>query len=268
MCPGAVHILKGDDTMKCPHCGGEVPLESLTCPYCGRPNEAARQHARDMLHYQADYEQTKTEVTRKARRISALTVKIAVIALLLVGILASLIVAGESYSIVWEGQRKEAERRADEYRPVLDEYLEEHQYAEFAAFVQAKGISVYKDSYEEYSEIYYLCSLYRYVELYMMDLVTPDRYASYDRAVKNVTEQIQDFYERLHEGSSWNEEYREAEKTQDAIAGMRENLQALYVAYLGMTPEEAASLETLSRAQQAVAIEEGCENLREAYDEK
>ena len=44
----------------------------------------------------------------------------------------------------------------------------------------------------------------------MMDLVTPDRYASYDRAVKNVTEQIQDFYERLHEGSSWNEEYREA----------------------------------------------------------
>ena len=207
--------------LKCPHCGGDMPLEALTCPYCGRPNEAAQQHARDMLRYRADYEKTKTAVTEKARRSSAVLVRLVIIVLLMLGILASLIVAGNSYSFVREAQRKDAVKHAAEYKAVLDDYLEEREYAAFAAFIQAKAISVY-DDYEEYNYLYRVCSQYRYTEMYLMQLATPGRYQSYSRTVRNVTEQVQDFYELLQEeGSSWRDDGRDSEKAREAVAGMR-----------------------------------------------
>ena len=75
--------------MKCKNCGGEIRLEEMYCPYCGSPNIEAQQHARDMAHYQSEFEQTKEEVIDKAGRQSRLAVRITATALLLLAIAAS-----------------------------------------------------------------------------------------------------------------------------------------------------------------------------------
>lgn len=38
--------------MKCKYCGGNLTLEQAYCPHCGRPNEEAEQHVKDMEHSQ------------------------------------------------------------------------------------------------------------------------------------------------------------------------------------------------------------------------
>ena len=39
--------------MKCKYCGGNLTLEQAYCPHCGRPNEEAAQHVKDMEHYKS-----------------------------------------------------------------------------------------------------------------------------------------------------------------------------------------------------------------------
>ena len=47
--------------MKCKYCGGNLTLEQAYCPHCGRPNEEAAQHVKDMEHYQ-DFVQNRLGV--------------------------------------------------------------------------------------------------------------------------------------------------------------------------------------------------------------
>ena len=49
---------------------------------------------------------------------------------------------------------------------------------------------------------------------------------------------------------------------------MKTSLEALYVAYLDMTPEEAAGMESLSRGKRAVLIENGMEQYTEVEDDE
>ena len=46
--------------MKCKYCGGNLTLEQAYCPHCGRPNEEAAQHVKDMEHYKSNFEDTKS----------------------------------------------------------------------------------------------------------------------------------------------------------------------------------------------------------------
>ena len=48
--------------MKCKYCGGNLTLEQAYCPHCGRPNEEAAQHVKDMEHYKSNFEDTKSDV--------------------------------------------------------------------------------------------------------------------------------------------------------------------------------------------------------------
>lgn len=54
--------------MKCKYCGGEISLEDVKCPYCGRENEEAVQHIKDMQYYQGEFEKAKTRFTMNRGR--------------------------------------------------------------------------------------------------------------------------------------------------------------------------------------------------------
>ena len=54
--------------MKCKYCGGNLTLEQAYCPHCGRPNEEAAQHVKDMEHYKSNFEDTKSAVYEVAEK--------------------------------------------------------------------------------------------------------------------------------------------------------------------------------------------------------
>ena len=54
--------------MKCKYCGGNLTLEQAYCPHCGRPNEEAAQHVKDMEHYKSNFEDTKSDVYKVAEK--------------------------------------------------------------------------------------------------------------------------------------------------------------------------------------------------------
>lgn len=54
--------------MKCKYCGGNLTLEQAYCPHCGRPNEEAAQHVKDMEHYKSNFEDTKSDVYEVAEK--------------------------------------------------------------------------------------------------------------------------------------------------------------------------------------------------------
>ena len=59
--------------MKCEHCGGNLTLEMLACPYCGKENPHAKQHIRDMKKYQGDFSDTRSEVYSVVNKYSGIT---------------------------------------------------------------------------------------------------------------------------------------------------------------------------------------------------
>jgi predicted amidophosphoribosyltransferase len=58
--------------MKCKYCGGNLTLEQAYCPHCGRPNEEAAQHVKDMEHYKSNFEDTKSDVYEVTENLGAL----------------------------------------------------------------------------------------------------------------------------------------------------------------------------------------------------
>ena len=73
--------------MKCKYCGGNLTLEQAYCPHCGRPNEEAAQHVKDMEHYKSNFEDTKSdvyEVTEKNTEIMSHMIIITVLVILCV----------------------------------------------------------------------------------------------------------------------------------------------------------------------------------------
>ena len=243
--------------MKCKYCGGEIQLEELYCPYCGRPNEEAQQHARDMRRFQAEFQQTKTDVTAKAGNASRIAVRIAAIAFLIVGITINIILQANSWSIRHSIERRNANKNASVHREILEEYLENEDYIGFAAYCSAQNLPMSDEVYDDCYAVYRIAGSYRYAAEQIMKLVNRERYASADTTVKYTIEYVQEFYETLDpESYRWDDSYDEKE-TQAHIAKMKHSMEALLITYLGMTPEEASGMESLSRAGRAMLIERG-----------
>ena len=250
--------------MKCKFCGGEIRLEDLVCPYCGQPNEEAQRHAQDMRRYQYEFQKTKADVTEKAGNASKRAVRIAAIAFLIVAIGANIALQANSYSIRYSIERKRAVKNASELQQKLDEYLDSEDYIGFVSYSQMKRISMSEQAYDDYYPVYRIAMNYKYAVQQLMRLVNHRKYDSVDRQIKYTTEYVQEFYETLDpEQYSYYDSYS-SDFIQKHIANMTESLEAMFTAYLDMTPEEAHSMSTLSRAGQAALIERGAVQYEEA----
>ena len=117
--------------MKCPHCGGEMSLEDLVCPYCGMPNEEAAQHAHAMRYYKESYQRTEAEVREKTGRQSARFVKILISLVLILLSVGAIWFGQNAYHFQYERQRTEAVKNADAYCAALDDLVEQGDYIGF-----------------------------------------------------------------------------------------------------------------------------------------
>lgn len=114
--------------MKCKYCGGNITLETAFCPYCGKPNEHAQQHAKNMKLYRRVYEKTRKGVQETTHRYTGITVRIVIIAILVVIITALMVLTDRSYSIKRIWMRNKMERNSAQVMKQMDQYLEAEEF--------------------------------------------------------------------------------------------------------------------------------------------
>ena len=240
--------------MKCKYCGGEISLEDVKCPYCGRENEEAVQHIKDMQYYQGEFEKAKHKVYHESGQAAAITVRVIVCALLVIFSILLLVLGGNAYSFIYSVQSKNADAHVAEYSKILDQYLEEENFQAFSRFIQEKGIRTYGDVYGKYSKVRSLADTYNSVWNDILDLYNPPAYSEFDRLLDMFSDDLDYFYNAL-ERETWNEG-EDAEIYLTAADRMEENVQLLIRTYLGLTDEQAQSLKSLSKGRRAVLIED------------
>ena len=245
--------------MKCSNCGGEIRLEDLYCPYCGSPNEEAHMHARDMHHYRQEFQRTRRDVIERAGRQSRRAVRIAAAALLLLGIGINIFLQANSYSINRMFEEAAFRKNSAAYIQRMQEYLDAEDYIGFSAFVSANNLNSTDDFYDTWYPVYRTANSLRYAETDIMKLVNHGEYTGIDHVKKYTSETIQEFYESMDPDSYFYDERYQTPETQRHLDNMRKDMEAMLVAYLGMTQEEAQSMQSSSRGNRILLIERGLE---------
>ena len=111
--------------MKCKYCGGNLTLEQAYCPHCGRPNEEAAQHVKDMEHYKSNFEDTKSDVYEVAEKNTEIMSHMIIITVLVILCVVVFVVSARSWSIHRGLLQFDAGIRQSSYMKQMEQYLED-----------------------------------------------------------------------------------------------------------------------------------------------
>lgn len=261
--------------MKCKYCGGNLTLEQAYCPHCGRPNEEAEQHVKDMEHYKSNFEDTKSDVYEVAQKNTEIMSHTVIITVLVILCVIVFVIATHSWSIHRICLQWDAEIRQSSYLKQMEQYLEDEDYIRFSAFCDRHYIRAYSsdDSYEDYYLLVEASWDYRYIYETLMKAAT----TSSDSAgrLSSLYGDISNYYERLEkilhpvDNEYMEKQYQELpEEKKEDILRMEANVKMLLQTYFGMTPEEAENFDTMSNAQRVVFMEEKGEVMGYGKSEK
>lgn len=246
--------------MKCKYCGGNITLETAFCPYCGKPNEHAEQHARDMQKYHSEYTETKSDVQEAAHKYTGTTVRIIIVALLVIVIILLMVLAGNAYSIKRAWIQSQNKKNVEEIMQKMDEYLINEDYIAFAHFCNENYINTFETEFEMYIPAERASQSYCHVYNSIMEIACPPSYADLDSQIEFLTENLDYFYNNLDMSQYEYYENIDVEKNKKVLATMEQKIELLLVTYCGITDEQAEEMKTMSSAKRAVMIEEGVLN--------
>lgn len=242
--------------MKCEYCGGNLTLETLTCPHCGRENPHAKQHISDMKKYQGAFADTRSDVYSVVNRYSGITVRAVVIVILVIAIVAAGLVCSESYSIKRRMEQSNSAKRVEEYMGIMDSYLAEEDYLSFEAFCEAHYIDGYDDAYTKYRPVISAANQYSVICYYLMGFATAEDREEQERILGYMSDAIEYFYKYMDIDEFRYYEGAVSEENEQILQRVEKNLQILFRTYFGLTPEEAAGFGELSQAKRMVLLEE------------
>lgn len=245
--------------MKCKYCGGNLGLEDELCPYCGRVNELAHQHVQDMKQYSGEFAETKKDVYKTTRRFSGVAVRMIILTALIIAIAVMFFLTCNAYSLARDAKERDAKRNADVYIQKLDEMLVTGDYRGVANFAEAHCINFWIQEYDSYEQIIDAAKMYTRAVQYLMNSQIGDSYTQPLYEVGYFASALSDFYLAI-ESDRYGEKI-DQKKTDLAIADMRENLNALMKAYLGLTDEEIKKQETMTVARRTVFFQDKYEAL-------
>lgn len=240
--------------MKCENCGGNLTLEDVVCPHCEAVNQHAIQHIREMKRYQKDYEGTKQEVYAVTKRYVGVAVRIVIIAVLIVAIIVCGWMSGETYSIKRKLMQAKAERKSEEYKATIDEYLENGEFYALDVYLEVNAIDMGLPAYEEYKAVFSAVSNYRFFYTDLIRCMHPYDEKNLATFPTRLEQDLSQFYRLFNE-----EHYLSINDTpqhKKYILQMKEQMEALMVTYCGMTKEEAESIWEMSDAQKMTLLEE------------
>lgn len=246
--------------MKCPNCGGNLSLEDNYCPYCGKPNALARRHVSDMEQFKQDYEKTKEEVREShlsAGFFKGLIARVILLSVLVVGIIISLTMLRDVYSIRYKMEIKDSTRHAAEYMDQLEDYLGDEDYITAYQFMKIHEMD-FIHVYQKYSAVRYVLFEYDDVCDTIMQIVFPRKYGTYDDLPKQLSDSLREFYKSgKRRGTYLGEDMVAYQQfTRQHYEKMKDRINELLVTYLDLSKEQAESLEEKSDANRYLIIEE------------
>lgn len=244
--------------MKCPYCGAPLDLDDNFCSHCGKLNEQVRQHVEDMQRYHSEFTETKEDVYKTTERYKGTSVRMVIIAVLVILNIIAAIVLGQSYSIVRSIHQSESERKYEEYSTIMNEYLENGDYLAYYAFVEEHDIYCYDSKYESYN--YVTDMVAQYVNSYERILAYTIERTEYDSYDDFMMDAINYFYERQTADYYLDEAGKDIELFQDAVADMNWKMERMLITYCNVSEEDAEQFATYSNAERAYIIEEGLKN--------
>ena len=246
--------------MKCPYCGSPLDLDDKFCSHCGKLNEQVKQHVDDMNRFKSEFSETKEEVYQTTKRYTASTVRVVIIAVLVILNVAVAVIGSNYYSFERMLGEADCERNFEEYSAILDGYLAEGDYFSFYNFMTEKNVPSYDSAYEQYNQVENLVSQYTYFYDYLLKAYMTEDAELRASQCKYATDTLEYFYENLDpERYSY---YRNVDREENlkAIADLKKKVEMLLVTYGGVSPEDAAQSGSYTSAKRAILLEEGMLN--------
>lgn len=240
--------------MKCENCGGNLTLEDVVCPHCEAVNPHAIEHIREMKRYQKDYEGTKEQVYDVTKRYVSVSVRIIVIAVLIVLIILCGILSDEGYSIHHKMNLAKSERNYEEYTAVIEEYLEDGEYNALYSFLEAHYITNSYEIYEEYRPVIRAVTQYSFFYNDVIRVIYPYSEESLKTYPSRIEGDLASFY-KLYDEEHYINVYDNPKHKED-ILKMEKQMNAMLVAYCGLTMEEAEGLKNMTQAERMSLLEE------------
>ena len=245
--------------MKCGYCGGALSLEDERCPHCGQLNEHAQKHIADMRRYKGEFEHTKKYVYERTKLFTQITVRVIVLAVLVVLTVGLYLLEDNAYAIRRSILTSSAERKYDQYSKEMDQYLTDENFRAFSSFCDAHKLDGFEGRYAgKYGRAIRVCNYY--VDLYdaLNEYAFPKSYTTI-RQAQWTADAMGSFYYELDYVPGYGVQDEGDPAVVKAIETMRENVERFLVAYCGFTEEEAKSMRELSDARRAVILEEKLE---------
>ena len=246
--------------MKCPYCGAPLDLDDNFCSHCGKLNEQVRQHVDDMNRFKSEFTETKEEVYQTTKRYTATTVRVVIIAVLVILNVAVAIVGARYYSFERMLGEADCERNFEKYSAILDGYLAEGDYHAFYNFMMEKHVPNYDSAYEQYNQVENLVSQYIYLYEYLLKAYMTDDRESLENLCKYTTDNLEYFYENIDPERYEYYENIGREENLQAIEDLKNKVEMLLVTYGGVSAEDAAQFGNYTSAKRAILLEEGMLN--------
>lgn len=240
--------------MKCENCGGNLSLEDVVCPHCESVNQHAIQHIRDMKRYQKDYEGTKAGVYSVIKYYVGVTVRVIVIAVLIVLIFLCVRQREDSFSIKLDSMKKAAEKNAEEHKAVIDDYLEAGEFRTLSYYLDINVIDTSMAAYEDYRAVFKAISDYSFFYADIIGYMHPSGEKNLATYPTRLEEDIRQFYDLFDEENYINVYMQPQHKKY--IIQMKEQMEALLVSYCGLTKEEVNAIWEMSKAERMTLLEE------------
>ncbi len=246
--------------MKCPYCGAPLDLDDNFCSHCGKLNEQVKQHVDDMNRFKTEFTETKEEVYQTTKRYTASTVRVVIIAVLVILNVAVAIFGARYYSFERMIGEADCERNFEKYSAILDGYLEEGDYYSFYNFMNEKHVPSYDSAYEQYNQVENLVSQYIYIYEYLLKAYMAEDEEYLASLCKYTSDNLEYFYENLDPERDSYYENADREENLKAIEDLKEKVEMLLVTYGGVSKEDAAQFHNYTSAQRAILLEEGMLN--------
>lgn len=245
--------------MKCNYCGNPLTLEQENCPHCGRVNEEALQHARDMKSYRDRFKDTQKDVYAVVKKNSEITANVVIVMVLVLLCIAVYVIAGCSYSIYRSFKQADATRHAEAYTEQLKQYMEAEDYPAVAEFCTAHYIRSYgSEGYEAYLPAFAMAEYYQYMYLAIIWLTNPQ----YEDGITHHIEELADYYSQFErQREQLDPEGADREYCSDAIDRMEDKIQVLLRTYFGMSKEEAEGFGARNKAERMMLLMEKYEEM-------
>lgn len=246
--------------MKCVHCGNNLNIEDEICPSCNQPNPHAIQHRKDMKHFREDYHHTKKMVFQRNRDTVSMMAKITIITILSALCLVVFWATSNTYRIHSWAERNQINKKSRIHTENMERLEAERDFFGLTAYYDNNGL-YQSDEFDHFRTIQFVSSVYYYIYSNMFQLYNQsgEYDANKERWIQIIGDNLEMMYNRMEPNEYLQEQY--SEEHMEAMAYLKEEIEALLHVYLKIPREEIEMFPGLSSAKMQIIIERSVEPL-------